>query len=178
MDDRISPDAPSRSEGELWTAVGRVQRACVRRVCAFSHPLLANSQTRWMAVAAGALLAGAWIAALAVPNVPDAASLVTHYTTTFGIDAFGSWHDLARIARTGSAFIAFNIALAFGLTPRNAPAPATASVFLLAAAVLLAFAALVGTVLLWNMNGVGYASARHSEVGRGISHDVGVEKHS
>ncbi|MDO8463623.1 MAG: hypothetical protein Q7S96_05175 [bacterium] len=122
------------------------------RVFVAVHPLLVRLFPRWMIIGAFLLLAGTWIAAFAVPNVPGAASLVTHYTTTFGIDALGSWRALVRLPLTGTVFVLLNIVLAFLLTTPRDAAPSSASLTLCVAAFLIALATLTGTVLLWSKN--------------------------
>lgn len=126
-----------------------------------SHPLLASRWARWCLFCTCFVLFGAWIAVLAVPRIPDA-QYVVHYTTTFGIDALGSWESLLRLPITGSAFVILNMSIAMLLSPRPvqqelfraplAPHLSVASALLCVASCVVAMTVLLGSVLLWRMN--------------------------
>lgn len=116
------------------------------------HPLFARPLPRWCVFLAIAFLVGSWIATVAIPNIPGATAVVVHYTATFGVDALGSWGDLFRFPVVGSVLVGFNIVLAVLLTQRRAEAPTQASMVLLVAAVLIAFAVCIGMVLLLRVN--------------------------
>lgn len=124
-------------------------------------PLLRQPFARWCAIIAAALLAGAWIAILGIPNAPGSAGVIIHYTTTFGIDALGSWADLLRLPLTGTALLAVNVALArffvrLEISDRRLRvgeiSSSTVSI-LLVASVALEFMVFVGAVLLRKVNG-------------------------
>ena len=117
-------------------------------------PLLAHPFLRWCAIIAFVLLAVAWIAVLAIPNLPGADAVVVHYTTTFGIDALGSWRDLLRLPLTGTMLLVVNVAIARVLIAPSAPPDALppATLVLVIASVIIEFTVLVGCLLLWRIN--------------------------
>lgn len=117
-------------------------------------PLLAHPCLRWCAIVALVLLAAAWIAVLAIPNLPGTDAVVVHYTTTFGIDALGSWRDLLRLPLTGTMLLAVNFTIARVLIAPNASpdtVPAATTVLAIAS-VIIEFTVLVGCLLLLNVN--------------------------
>jgi len=135
----------------------------------FRGSFLGRAHIRWCAIAAISFLAGAWIAVLAIPNVPESASLVVHYTTTFGIDALGSWRDLAMLPLSGTVLLLINVVLAWFLTraevrgqrlevgaasagPSVPDALPHAPAVLMAASAVIEFAVLINAVLLWRAN--------------------------
>ncbi|MDP3771107.1 MAG: hypothetical protein Q8R16_02305 [bacterium] len=117
-------------------------------------PLLARPFLRWCAIVACALLAAAWIAVLAIPNLPGSDAVVVHYTTTFGIDALGSWRDLLRLPLTGTILFAVNFTIARVLITPNTSQDMvpTATTVLAIASVIIEFTVLVGCILLWRVN--------------------------
>ncbi|MBI4434663.1 hypothetical protein HY635_02500 [Candidatus Uhrbacteria bacterium] len=126
-------------------------------IIAFRDPLLGTPFTRWCIIVATALNLGAWVVILGIPNLPGTDAIIIHYTTTFGIDALGNWRDLLRLPVTGTVLLGANIAIARLLAtgsdaPRSAP-PSPAARILVAASVPIEFAVLLGTILLWNING-------------------------
>lgn len=129
-------------------------------ITTFRDPLLAQPFARWSAIVASTLNLAAWIVVLGIPNIPGPDAVVLHYTTTFGIDALGSWPNLFRLPLTGLALLAANLALARlfaklevggGRLEVRGQLP-HASTILLIASVVLEFAVLLGTVLLWQVN--------------------------
>lgn len=132
---------------------GRLRAFFGRRVLAWRHPLLAVAWTRWVLLVSGVLLAGAWIATAAVPILPGEAAIVVHYTTTFGVDALGSYRDLLRFPVVGTTLVAFNVILATLLGPEGAEgAPRAAAQFLVAAALVLSIFICTGAFLLLRAN--------------------------
>ncbi|MDO8599348.1 MAG: hypothetical protein Q7S02_04520 [bacterium] len=120
-----------------------------RTVVTFRGPLLAHPFVRWCAVASMTFLAGAWIAILAIPNSTADESIIVHYTTTFGIDALGSWTDLMRLPLTGTVLLVVNCGLARFLARQD---HVDAPIVLMVASVVLEFAVLIGALLLLRMN--------------------------
>ena len=138
-----------------WRPVTR--RALSRVLWTFRDPLLAHPFTRWCVVVATAFLAGAWVAVLAITDTPGEDAVIVHYTTTFGIDALGSWGEITRLPLTGTVLLAVNVILArFFAHPSTTPEEASdlprASAVLIVASVILEFAVLVGALLLWRVN--------------------------
>lgn len=136
------------------------RRALSKVLFTFRDPLFARPSFRWCVIGAASFLAGAWIAILGIPNVADGDAVIVHYTTTFGIDALGSWGELARLPLTGTALLIVNIGLAWflargegatdALPPGGVP---TAASVLLVASILLEFIVLIGCLLLFRANG-------------------------
>ncbi|MDO8622334.1 MAG: hypothetical protein Q7R80_03835 [bacterium] len=126
----------------------------LRTVVLFRDPLLAHPFLRWCAIVALVLLTAAWIAVLAIPNLPGTDAVVVHYTTTFGIDALGSWRDLLRLPLTGTILLAVNFTIARVLiAPNTSPDMVpTATTVLAIASVIIEFTVLVGCILLWRVN--------------------------
>ncbi|MFH1430759.1 MAG: hypothetical protein ABIG71_04570 [Candidatus Uhrbacteria bacterium] len=122
-----------------------------RDLVRLTHPIFARPLSRWCVLSAAMLLIGAWVATFAVPNA-ESGAIVVHYTTTFGIDALGSWRDLLRLPITGSILVVLDVVLAFLLTERDEQAPTPASWILVIAALLIAFVVCFGTLLLLRMN--------------------------
>jgi len=115
-------------------------------IITFRDPLLASPFLRWCTIVATALNLGAWIVILGIPSLPGPDAIVIHYTTTFGIDALGDWKDLLRLPVTGTVLLGANIVIARLL------ATEAASVLLITANVLIEFAVLLGSILLWQVN--------------------------
>lgn len=105
-------------------------------------------------IVAFALLSTAWITVFAIPNLPGTDAIVVHYTTTFGIDALGSWRDLLRLPLTGTILLIVNLTIARALASPSAPSdvlPPATTVLIVASAVI-EFTVLVGCLLLWRVN--------------------------
>lgn len=86
---------------------------------------------------------------LAIPNRAADESIIVHYTTTFGIDALGSWTDLMRLPLTGTVLLVVNCGLAWFLTRQD---HVDAPTVLMVASVVLEFAVLIGALLLLRVN--------------------------
>jgi len=116
--------------------------------------MLAHPFLRWCGIVSLAFLATAWITIIAVPNLPGADAVVVHYTTTFGIDALGSWRDLLRLPLTGTILLAVNLTIARALVAPSAPPDVVppATIVLIVASVVIEFTVLVGCLLLWRVN--------------------------
>lgn len=125
-------------------------------IITFRTPLLSVPSARWCTIVAVALLLGAWVVILGIPNLPGPDAIIVHYTTTFGIDALGNWRDLLRLPLTGTVLLAVNLAiarvLATGPELPNAASLSPASQILIIANIPLQFTVLLGSVLLWKVN--------------------------
>lgn len=115
-------------------------------------PLLGRLAARWSIIVAAALTAGTWVAVVAVPVPVGDSAVVAHYTTTFGIDALGSWSSLLRLPVTGTIILLVNTAVARLLAASSGIAERRAVDSILTATILLEFALLVGAILLLRMN--------------------------
>lgn len=130
----------------------------------FRHPI-----ARWCACAALLFLGASWIAILAIPILPESDAMIVHYSTTFGIDALGTWRELLQLPIIGAAVFGVNVGLARFLVddriarargrgdgpepePRVAATLAPATALLMVATVFVEFATAVGSVLLWRVN--------------------------
>jgi hypothetical protein len=155
-----------------WVSLPGVRTAQLTKpIITFRSPLLAAPSARWCIIIAVALLAAAWVAILGIPVLPGGDALIVHYTTTFGIDALGSWRDLLRLPLTGTALFLVNLTIARMLQPeaesrkpetmagalrqqahRSTVALSPASSILVVANIPLQFIVLLGSVLLWRAN--------------------------
>lgn len=134
-----------------------MRRSLLTPLIVFRDPFLAHPLLRWCTIIAFVFCVAAWIAVVAIPNIPGTDAVVIHYTTTFGIDALGSWRDLLRLPLTGTILLAVNLTIARVLVGANAP-PDTAphaTVVLAIASVVIEFVVLIGCVLLWRANAIG-----------------------
>lgn len=131
-----------------------MRRSLLTPLIVLRDPFLAHPLLRWCAIVAFAFCSAAWIVVLAIPNIPGTDAVVVHYTTTFGIDALGSWRDLLRLPLTGTMLLAVNLTIARVLVGASAPPDAAphATVVLAIASVIIEFVVLVGCVLLWRVN--------------------------
>ncbi|MBI4433527.1 hypothetical protein HY632_02040 [Candidatus Uhrbacteria bacterium] len=127
----------------------------IRNACSV---LWGNPGARWLLLAAGVCTAGTWIAVLAIPRIPGVDTVVTHYSTTFGIDALGSWRQLLRLPSMATVLMVMNMSIAIACmrgaradTISPAMLPPAASAILVATA-LLSFIALVGALFLLRVN--------------------------
>ena len=133
-----------------------------RIIVTIRHPLFERPFARWCIVVSTAAITGAWIAILAIPAIPGDIGIVTHYTTTFGIDALGRWTELIWLPIVGTISVVANVTIAwFALRPpprlrarvtQWSSTIADVVPMLLSATVLITFLVLIGSLLLLRVN--------------------------
>jgi hypothetical protein len=125
-------------------------------VYATQHPLLARWWTRWAIGVAAILLAGAWIFVLGIPSpLTSNGTLIVHYSTSFGIDALGTWRDIMRLPVVGSVLFVLNMSIAFLLSPQGTSddvGHVDASFIMVVSTVMIEGVVLLASALLWSVN--------------------------
>ncbi|MBI2482584.1 hypothetical protein HYV74_00205 [Candidatus Uhrbacteria bacterium] len=127
----------------------------LREVCRI---LGAHPGARWLLLVAVVCTAGTWITVLAIPRIPGNDTVVTHYSTTFGIDALGAWRQLFRLPSIATILLGMNVGIAVASIRATRPdahpvplLPPAAQTMLIASA-LLSAVALVGALFLLRVN--------------------------